>query len=189
MVVRVSRRGHGMRRIVVPAQRRERIMGIVWVPLVTAWIAMPFVAPAQDPVRHPWIGIHGIALSHPVFTALRATAAGIAFLCLLMSVRCWLHMGKDWRMGIDPHSRARLITSGPFAKVRHPIYALSIALMFCSVVVIPTPAMSVVAVLHITLMYLKARNEEESLLKTHGQSYSEYCRRTGRFMPRLRPSG
>ncbi len=92
-------------------------------------------------------------------------------------------------MGVDAASRNRLITNGPFAKVRHPIYALSIALMLCSVVVISTPVMLAIAALHIALMYLKARNEEEFLLKMHGQSYSEYCRRTGRFLPRIRPSG
>jgi protein-S-isoprenylcysteine O-methyltransferase Ste14 len=42
-----------------------------------------------------------------------------------------------------------------------------------------------VAVLHVTLLILKARNEERCLLQSHGEAYAEYCRRTGGFFPRL----
>jgi protein-S-isoprenylcysteine O-methyltransferase Ste14 len=189
MVVRVGRKNRGMRRMLVPAQRRERTMWLVWVPLVIAWIAMPFVASAQDPGRHPWIGIPAPAVSSPVLYALRVCASGIAIVCFLVSVRCWRHMGRDWRMGIDPGGERKLITNGPFARVRHPIYALSVALMLCTVVAVPTPVMLAIALVHIVLMHVKARNEEEFLHKMHGSSYSAYCARTGRFLPRIRPSG
>lgn len=185
MVVRVSRRKRRMHRVLIPTQRRERLMWMVWVPLVAAWIAMPFVASAQDPTDHAWIGVPVFANSWRVFAIMRIAAAGVAVVCLLLSIRCWRHMGRDWRMGIDPEFEGRLIMNGPFAKVRHPIYALSVALMLCSVVVIPTRIMLVIAAVHITLMYLKARNEEVFLLEKHGQAYSEYCRRTGRFLPRF----
>jgi protein-S-isoprenylcysteine O-methyltransferase Ste14 len=44
--------------------------------------------------------------------------------------------------------------------------------------------MFVVAVVHATLMILKARNEERFLLDLHGEAYARYCARTGRFLPR-----
>ena len=185
MVVRVSRRKRRVHRVLIPTQRRERLMWMVWVPLIAAWIAMPFVASAQDPADHPWIGVPVFVSSGWVFATLRIAAASVAVVCLLMSIQCWRHMGRDWRMGVDPEDESRLITNGPFGKVRHPIYTLSIALMLCTVVVIPSPAMLAIAAVHITLMYLKARNEEEFLLEKHGQSYSEYCERTGRFLPRI----
>jgi protein-S-isoprenylcysteine O-methyltransferase Ste14 len=185
MVVRVSRRKRRVHRVLIPAQLRERLMWMVWVPLVAAWIAMPYVASAQNPTDHPSIGVPEFASSGWAFATLRTTVAGVAFVCLLLSIQCWRHMGRDWRMGVDPEGKNRLITDGPFAKVRHPIYALSIALMLCSVVVIPTPVMLVIAAVHITLMYLKARNEESFLTNLYGQSYSEYCERTGRFLPRI----
>ena len=43
MVIRVqhkTRRGVGL----VPEQARERLMWLVWVPLVVAWIALPWIA-------------------------------------------------------------------------------------------------------------------------------------------------
>ena len=186
MVMRVSRRGRSTRRILIPTQRRERLMWVVWVPLIAAWIAMPFVASSQNPVRHPLIGVPVFARSEPVLVMIRLAAAGAAVVCLLLSIQCWRHMGSDWRMGIDPSNDHKLITDGPFARVRHPIYTLSVALMSCSVVIIPTLAMLTIASVHILLMYLKVRNEEEFLLKTHGPAYREYCRQTGRLWPRIR---
>jgi protein-S-isoprenylcysteine O-methyltransferase Ste14 len=147
---------------------------------------MPFVASSQDPVRHPLIGVPVFARSEPVLVMIRLAAAGAAVVCLLLSIQCWRHMGSDWRMGVEPSNDHKLITDGPFARVRHPIYSLSVALMSCSVVVVPTPAVLAIASVHIFLMFLKVRNEEVFLLKTHGQSFKEYCCRTGRLWPRFR---
>jgi protein-S-isoprenylcysteine O-methyltransferase Ste14 len=43
------------------------------------------------------------------------------------------------------------------------------------------------AALHIGLMLAKSRNEERFLAARHGDAYRSYCRRTGRFLPRLGP--
>ena len=78
-----------------------------------------------------------------------------------------------------------LITDGPFARVRHPIYGYQLLLMLASLVVVPTTPMLIVAVVHLALMVAKARNEERHLLGTHGGDYAAYMGRTGRFFPRL----
>jgi protein-S-isoprenylcysteine O-methyltransferase Ste14 len=56
--------------------------------------------------------------------------------------------------------------------------------MICSAVVVPTLPMLVVAIAHLVLNYLKARNEENHLLTVHGDLYRRYLARTGRFFPR-----
>jgi protein-S-isoprenylcysteine O-methyltransferase Ste14 len=88
-------------------------------------------------------------------------------------------------MAVVPGEKTELVQTGPYALVRHPIYALSMALMLCSALVIPTLPMIAVAMVHVLFMALKARSEEQSLLDAHGESYADYCRRTGRFFPRL----
>jgi protein-S-isoprenylcysteine O-methyltransferase Ste14 len=44
--------------------------------------------------------------------------------------------------------------------------------------------MLAVALAHIGLANVKARNEERYLLVTQGESYALYVQRTGRFFPR-----
>jgi protein-S-isoprenylcysteine O-methyltransferase Ste14 len=56
-------------------------------------------------------------------------------------------------------------------------------------VILPTLPMLAVAVVNITLLNLKARNEERHLLASLGESYAQYVAATGRFLPRIRPAG
>jgi len=185
-VFKVSRGRRHLGWVLIPKLRNERLMWIVWVPLVAAWIAMPYVAPAQAYDRHPWMGMPNLEAAPIVVPVLRSLAALVAVGCLILSIRCWRFMGRNWRMGIDPGQESALLSGGPFAVVRHPIYTLSMTLMVCSVLIIPTRAMLILAALHITLLQLKARNEERFLLKVHGDAYAKYCDLTPRFVPRPR---
>jgi len=102
---------------------------------------------------------------------------------LLATIRCWRQMGRNWTMAVTRDEAKELITDGMFGRVRHPIYALSILLMICTVVVVPTWPVLLIAVVHIALMITKARNEERFLRDVHGARYADYCAATGRFMP------
>ena len=181
MIVRVRRRTRKLSGI-VPLQRIEQFMWIVWVPLVAAWMVLPYVA-AKSAGR--FLGLPEFARQSPV-TALRWAAVAVGFACLALSIDCWLRMGKNWRMAVTPDQQTDLVTTGLYGLVRHPIYALSILLMLCTVVIVPTVPVAVMALIHITLMVVKARNEERFLSERHGASYLRYLQRTSRFVPRLR---
>jgi protein-S-isoprenylcysteine O-methyltransferase Ste14 len=179
MIVRVKRKARRSVGI-VPQQRIERLMWLVWVPLVVAWIALPWIALQRtDP---PW-GMPSI--DSPLYAALRWVAAFVGIGCLAFTVRSWIRMGKDWRMDVSLDSKTVLITDGPFRRIRHPIYAFSILLMVCTGIVLPTWPMLAVAAIQIALYNAKARNEERHLLKSHGEAYARYVERTGRFIPRF----
>jgi protein-S-isoprenylcysteine O-methyltransferase Ste14 len=181
MIVRVRRRTRKLSGI-VPTQRVEQFMWIVWVPLVAAWVSFPYLAATHS--SPPW-GLSDVARAAP-FVALRWAAAGVGIACLALSIECWLRMGKNWRMAVTPDPQTELVTTGLYAHLRHPIYALSIALMTCTFVVAPTVPVAVIGVVHIVLMVVKARNEERFLLAMYGAPYQRYLRRTGCFVPRWR---
>lgn len=181
MVIRVRRKTrHGVG--LVPQQRKERLMWLVWVPLVIAWIALPWVA--QQRVAAPWAAP---AAPGPALEALRWTAALAGFGCLVLTWRCYARMGEHWRMDIALDTKSELITDGPFLRIRHPIYAYQALLMVCSAIVLPTLPMLVLAAIHLALVNAKARNEERHLLTTHGDTYARYVAHTGRFVPRFGP--
>jgi protein-S-isoprenylcysteine O-methyltransferase Ste14 len=183
MIVRVRRRTRKLSGI-VPSQRLEQLMWIVWVPLVAAWMLLPYVAAGST---HPPWQLPAWARDMPMLL-LRWAAAAIGLACLGLSIHCWLRMGRNWRMAVAPDQQTELVTTGLFRLVRHPIYALSILLMVCTVVVAPTSPVLVMALIHISLMLAKARNEERFLVGRHGAEYRSYMQRTGRFVPRLRTS-
>jgi protein-S-isoprenylcysteine O-methyltransferase Ste14 len=180
MVVRVRKRTRTLAGA-VPEDWLERRMWIVWVPVIIAWMVLP----SQALHRTHWLlAVPPIAYQQPLFM-LRTLASLLGVVCFALTTRVWRRMGKDWRMAVRVDRQSELMTDSLFHYVRHPIYALSILLMVCSVIVLPTLPMLVIAVLHVTLMVLKARNEERYLLEAYGDRYAAYTAQTGRFFPRL----
>lgn len=178
MIARSWRAQHELAGL-LPQQPLERAMWIIWVPLVAAWIALPYLALARS---HGLVAAPAFA-REDAYAPLRWMAAICAFACLLLTSICWSRMGRHWRMDVATRGQEELITDGPFRYLRHPIYALSMLLMICTAIVVPTPPMLAVAIVHIVLLYLKARHEERHLLAVHGVAYRRYLERTGRFFP------
>src|SRR6266496_3933851 len=149
-------------------KERPGFMWMIWVPLIVAWFALPT-----------------FATSDAMYATLRYVAALLGLACLAATARCWLRMGRNWRMDVSVATKTELITDGPFRHIRHPIYAFQILLMLCSAAIVPTLPMLVVAAIHIVLMNVKARSEERHLRSCHGDAYERYVERTGRFLPRF----
>jgi protein-S-isoprenylcysteine O-methyltransferase Ste14 len=177
MVVRARHRQH--RDVgVIPERAAERAMWLVLVPVVLAWCTLPWLALGQV---QGWRAVPSFALQSG-YAAPRWVFALVAVACLVLTIDCWRRMGRNWRMDISDRNTA-LVTEGLFARIRHPIYAFSIVMMVATAAVLPSAAMLVVAVIHIVLMNIKARNEEAHLARLHGEAYARYVERTGRFFP------
>jgi protein-S-isoprenylcysteine O-methyltransferase Ste14 len=182
MIVRVRR--HTRKVVgVVPEQRLERFMWLVWVPLVAAWCTLPWLALHRS--EPPW-ALPAFARASEFYGAARWLAAAVAVACLAATVKCWARMGKDWRMAVTAEKEGVLITDGMFSRMRHPIYAFSILLMLATMVIVPTVPMLAFGVVHVLLMVVKAHNEERHMLARHGDAYARYLAVTGRFFPRFR---
>jgi protein-S-isoprenylcysteine O-methyltransferase Ste14 len=183
LLVLYRRVRYGERAGVFPRKRREKRLWLAVVPVFAAWNTVPAVAAVMQG------GVFGLpAWGHnvPVVFGVRAVAASVAVACYLVTLYCWLLMGRNWSIAIVPGQQSALVTRGIFGVVRHPIYSLSIMLMLCSVVVTCSPLMVLLAMTHITVLNLKSRREEDHLLGCHGPTYAAYCAQVGRFFPRLR---
>jgi len=179
MVVRARRKQHhdvG----VIPERSAERALWLILVPVIACWCALPWLGLTHE---HGAFAVPAFARDTPAYAAVRWLAAAAAVLCLVLTIQCWRRMGRDWRMDISDRNTS-LITDGLFARVRHPIYAFSIALMIATAIVLPSVPLLVVALAHVVLMNVKARSEEAHLARMHGDAYRRYVERTGRFVPR-----
>lgn len=113
-------------------------------------------------------------------------AAGVVFAVagIAATLLAQVAMGTSWRIGVDPQERTALVTSGPFALVRNPIFAamiptaLGLTLLVPSVVALAGLAGLIVA------LELQVRVIEEPYLRgVHGDAYLAYARSVGRFAP------
>lgn len=102
-------------------------------------------------------------------------------------------MGRSWRIGVDESERTDLVTTGPFALVRNPIFS-AMFLAFLGLVLLAPNAVALVgfAVLAVAVELQVRFVEEPYLLRSHGGRYASYASRVGRFAPgvgKLRPKG
>jgi len=176
-----EKRRTGQAANLLPPEPLGRALRLIWFPVIFLWIALPVLAAfAARPVRR-WSAF--VPLYDQPLVAYVALAFAIA--AFVATLVCWKKMGRSWRMGINPDDKTQLVISGPYAYLRHPIYALSSLLMLCTMAILPSPVMLVVGVMHIGLLQWEARREEQYLTRLHGPSYADYAARTGRFVPRF----
>jgi protein-S-isoprenylcysteine O-methyltransferase Ste14 len=109
------------------------------------------------------------------------TLAGISF-------TWWarIHLGRFWSNAITRKEGHRVIDTGPYGFVRHPIYTGLIAGMLATGVAVGTVTAMLGAVLISLGMWQKARMEEGFLTHELGaDEYGSYCRRVPMLVPFL----
>jgi protein-S-isoprenylcysteine O-methyltransferase Ste14 len=109
------------------------------------------------------------------------TLAGAAL--ALWSIVSFVRFGRGTPAPFDPPTR--LVTSGPFAWIRNPMYAgagtaLAGAALFYRSWALLGYAAAFFAVTHVFVRV----HEEPALRRTFGAAYEAYCRRVGRWWPR-----
>ena len=162
-----------------PPEDLGRKIRILWRPLVVIWIAHFFLNAFTGQQKLPRF-LRPLA-HNPLIAWLSLALLAIG---LLVTLVCWERMGKSWRMGINPQEKTQLIVSGPYAWIRHPIYAIQSLMLVASMALLPSPLMLISCALMIIFLQWEARREEKYLLIHHGDGYRDYCRQTGGFLPR-----
>jgi len=90
---------------------------------------------------------------------------------------------------VSPRGPGKLLTEGLYAYVRHPRYVeIWLGLMGFAFFTNHL-AMYVLVAIYWPVMYAMVLLEERELRERFGEAYEAYCRRTPRFIPRLRPGG
>jgi protein-S-isoprenylcysteine O-methyltransferase Ste14 len=153
-------------------------------------------APLQIIFGLLWFGLC-LILWRPVPITLSAPARGVALTLGVMlyfpglALYLWgaRTLGEMYRaasaLGVQLHTRHKLITDGPFAFVRHPLYlGLQIAALG-GLLVYRTWTLVFVAVNFLGLV-IRARREEQALAAEFGEEWNAYCQRVPAWIPRFR---
>jgi protein-S-isoprenylcysteine O-methyltransferase Ste14 len=87
--------------------------------------------------------------------------------------------------GIHAFEYDRLVTRGPYRRVRHPQY-LGYFFIFAGFFLLLLNFVALIPLLSILGEIRMATIEEQFLTKKYGESYGNYQRNTGKFIPRVR---
>ena len=92
-------------------------------------------------------------------------------------------LGACFSKGSIP-AGARLVTSGPYSRVRHPLYlAMFLVSAGASLVTLDALVAASAVGMGVSLVF-RARREDRLLAERFGEAWQDYTRTTGRLLPR-----
>ncbi len=112
-------------------------------------------------------------------------AAAVTVLGVLFAIWSRVHIGKYWSSTVALKSDHQLIRSGPYARIRHPIYTGIILAIAGTSLAVGRYAAILALAFYLVAFWSKARKEEALLAGEFGPAFEEHRRSTGFFLPRL----
>jgi protein-S-isoprenylcysteine O-methyltransferase Ste14 len=160
----VEREGRGMFTIRV-------LMGC----FLLAWL----VAYAINP---PWME----ALSIPLPDWLRWAGFALGLASLGLWTWTQVALGKEWSPQLQLREEHHLVTMGPYARVRHPLYTAMFGYVAGLALVTANWVFIILVVATIAGTVARVPKEEQMMIEEFGEDYMDYMRKTGRFFPKIR---
>lgn len=128
-----------------------------------------------------------LAVAVPPRLRAAALVAGLSLMIFgaVVNVLGRVHLKSNWANQIRVYEGASLVTRGPYALVRHPLYASLIWMFVGGALIYANAAALLLTVgVFVPMMYVRARKEDAVLAEAFGEEYDAYRRRTGMLLPR-----
>lgn len=99
-------------------------------------------------------------------------------------------LGAQWSAQLQLREHHHLVTAGPYARVRHPLYAAMVGIAIAFALVTAHWVFVALGIVSVAGLFSRVPREEQMMLDEFGAEYEAYMQRTGRFFPRIsRPGG
>ena len=129
-------------------------------------------------LRGPWL------LVLPFLLLARPTSGSLLLGGALLFLGCAL---RSWAAG-HINKRVTLAVTGPYAYLRHPLYAGSLLLGLGAVVAASRLSLYVAVTVFFLVVYARTmRTEDRALEEEFGEAFRHYRARVGSILPRLTP--
>ena len=161
------------------AIKREGGRGFFIFRVVVFFVLMAFLA--MYSIGMAWIDMFHIQLPD----WLRWVGFAIGLLSVIFWTWTQLTLDTQWSAQLQLKKDHHLVTTGPYAWVRHPLYAgifgwcLSLILLTANWIFVAACLLSVLGLLY------RVPKEEQMMIEAFGDEYKDYMKRTGRFFPKL----
>jgi protein-S-isoprenylcysteine O-methyltransferase Ste14 len=125
-------------------------------------------------------------LAWPVFLSSEiSAAAGLALTIggIVFAIWARLYLGGNWSAAVAIKQHHTLLRTGPYAIVRHPIYAGLLLAMFGTAIEVTELGGFLAVILAFAAWLAKARLEESFLLAQFGDTYLHYRQQVKALVP------
>jgi protein-S-isoprenylcysteine O-methyltransferase Ste14 len=147
--------------------------------LLAILIAVVLLSTTRIPVRWLYIQLWPAGF-WPFWLGAAVTIAG-----LLFAIWARVHLGRNWSSSVTIKEGHELITSGPYAMARHPIYTGILTGFLGTVIALSQMRGLIAFVLIFLVLWLKLRREEQWMRSQFGETYAAYAHKTASLVPYL----
>jgi protein-S-isoprenylcysteine O-methyltransferase Ste14 len=142
-------------------------------------VALVVIALSSATLRHDLRVAQAYQAHHPLLAVI-----GIILVLLGIGIAVWarIELGRNWGTPMSQRVDPELITGGPYAHVRHPIYSGIILGMIGSAIG-HSIAWTLPLILFGAYFIYSARREEELMCRLFPESYPAYMQRTHMLVP------
>ena len=174
------------------------IIGVGWIVFWAYWLIMAFTAKAGRSQWRRFAGVRvGIILVVLLLIRLRVfrghesatgnpwlLGIGLAIFVLGLALAVWarVYLGRNWGMPMSQKDDPQLVTTGPYGRIRHPIYSGIILGMVGTAVAVSFYWWIAVGILGAYFLY-SAVIEERTMAKLFPTDYPPYKRATKMLIP------
>ncbi len=126
-------------------------------------------------------------LHEPVGTLRLVAALLFAAAAIQMAFAAVAHLGKQFRLHAGLYEDHELVRTGPYAVVRHPIYAALFSMLLATILIVTPFRWAVVSVaIFLTGTEIRVRSEDALLASRFGAEFLEYRKRVSAYIPFVR---
>lgn len=111
---------------------------------------------------------------------------GVALGVVSLTFYAWSRqtLGQEWSSILRVRTKPQLITTGPYARIRHPIYLAMMGFLTSLALITVNWFMIAFLVVSIVDLALRIPKEEQMMIEVFGGEYKAYMQRTGRLIPK-----
>lgn len=131
------------------------------------------------------IGFEDFTLRVDVPSWFRWIGVGGMMACMPLSVWVYRSLGKHFSPKLRLRDDHRLVTTGPYRFVRHPLYATLFLYVSATAFVSEDLRIIIAGALIAAVILFRIPREEAQLAGRFASSYAEYRKKTGSFIPKL----
>ncbi|MGY5810572.1 protein-S-isoprenylcysteine O-methyltransferase [Rhizobium sp. LEGMi198b] len=144
------------------------LLGLAVVPGIYVATGVPRIA---DYPAHAWaVGVGAI----------------LFFAAMWVFRRTHKELGKNWSITLEIREKHKLVCSGPYALVRHPMYTSFLLMGLGQAFLLSNWVVGLAGLLGFAILYfLRVDKEERMMLQHFGPDYRAYMDRTKRIIPYL----
>jgi protein-S-isoprenylcysteine O-methyltransferase Ste14 len=152
---------------------RERVVYLVF--MVAVYFLM-----FNDRLSFGWLSTRFV----PDTVAIGATGVALTVLGVAFAIWARWHLGQNWSATVTLKEGHELIRSGPYGRIRHPIYTGMLLALAGTALAVGEYRGLLGLGTAIVCFTAKARKEERYLVTEFGEKFKEHIRQTGMFFPK-----